>query len=368
MRTSHRGRLLLTTTSSLDGWEITDYIGPVSAQFVIGTGLFADFFSGWTDLFGAHSRSYQNKLDRIHEEALDLIAEKALKLRANVVLGLRVDHDEIAGAGKSMLMVTATGTAARGQQMVKPVPVAAAPQGSVSAHEMRTAVSRRRAIDRAREGTLDWSNDQVWRFVVDNQVHQVADWVIENVRARLGTMSYDPTPKQRFQEYFSAVPRDVAQESLYGALGKSYGVAALALEMIAQLDLLDLGRLVELHEGGEKVAASRSLTALQADQPMYDAGDISLMRQLLVHLSNYSEIPITEKRGLIGARKFWPCGCGVEVNENLERCPTCRRDRWAIEEGFLNPPAAAGILHARLDALREQLLGIAQERPPGSGL
>ena len=354
---SSRARLLLSTTSSLDGWQITEYLGPVSAQFVIGTGLLADFFSGWTDFFGAHSRSYQNKLDRIHEEALDLLTEKALKLRANVVLGLRVDHDEIAGAGKSMLMVTATGTAARGRQLERASPSpAAAPRGAVSGHDMRIAVSRRRAIDRAREGTLDWSNEQVWRFVIDNQVHHVADWVIANVESRLDTVSYDPRPKQRFQEFFTAVPRDVAEESLYGALSKSYGIAAMAMDLITQLDLLNLGRLIAFHESGEWLAGSRSLAAVRADQPMYDASDISRMQQLLtILLSAYSEIPIGEKKALIGVRKYWPCRCGVEVNENLKRCPACGRDQWGIEEYFLSPPDAAAILHARLDALRDQL-------------
>ncbi|HYW13715.1 MAG TPA: hypothetical protein VE871_17265 [Longimicrobium sp.] len=35
----NRKRMLLTTTSSLDGWTVQEYLGPVSAEVVIGTGL-----------------------------------------------------------------------------------------------------------------------------------------------------------------------------------------------------------------------------------------------------------------------------------------------------------------------------------------
>jgi len=52
---------------------------------------------------------YGTKLDKINQEVLGIIEQKALSLGANAVLGLRVDHDEISGGGKSMLMVTASG-------------------------------------------------------------------------------------------------------------------------------------------------------------------------------------------------------------------------------------------------------------------
>jgi uncharacterized protein YbjQ (UPF0145 family) len=47
----HSKQVLLTTTPNIEGSRITNYLGPVSAQLVIGTGLLTDFFSSFTDLF-----------------------------------------------------------------------------------------------------------------------------------------------------------------------------------------------------------------------------------------------------------------------------------------------------------------------------
>ena len=53
----------------------------------------------------------------IEFEALSQLSAEALQLGAIAIVGLRVDHDEISGAGKSMMMVTAMGTAVRGRRL-----------------------------------------------------------------------------------------------------------------------------------------------------------------------------------------------------------------------------------------------------------
>ena len=52
---------LVTTTPILDGIKITDYLGVVNANIVIGANFFSDFAASLTDFFGGRSGSYQNK-------------------------------------------------------------------------------------------------------------------------------------------------------------------------------------------------------------------------------------------------------------------------------------------------------------------
>jgi len=105
---------MVTTTQTLDGWEIETYIGPVFSHIVAGTGLFSDFAASLSDIFGGRSKTYQKQLSSINIEAIELLKNKTSLLGGNLILGFRIDHDEISGKAKQMFMVTASGTAARG--------------------------------------------------------------------------------------------------------------------------------------------------------------------------------------------------------------------------------------------------------------
>lgn len=102
----------VTTTSTFEGVEITDYLEPITAHVVVGMNMFKDILASFTDVFGGKSNTYQNTLSNINEEVLNLLREKAKRIGANCILGLKIDNDEISSQGKSMLMVTAVGTAA----------------------------------------------------------------------------------------------------------------------------------------------------------------------------------------------------------------------------------------------------------------
>jgi len=76
---------------------------------VAGTGLFSDVAASFSDVFGGRSSSYKRQLEDINDEAVAEIKEQAAQKNADAVVGLKIDHDEISGQQKDMLMVTATG-------------------------------------------------------------------------------------------------------------------------------------------------------------------------------------------------------------------------------------------------------------------
>ena len=104
---------IITTTNTLEGYSIEKYYGVVSSHVVAGTGLFSDFAASFSDVFGGRSGSYQKQLNSIKNEVLSNLEKEAKLLGANGVLGLKIDFDEISGKGKTMLMVTALGTAVK---------------------------------------------------------------------------------------------------------------------------------------------------------------------------------------------------------------------------------------------------------------
>ncbi|MEW6412700.1 MAG: YbjQ family protein [Candidatus Zixiibacteriota bacterium] len=107
-----RSSVVVSTTPTLEGWEIDKYLGVISSHVVAGTNIFADLFAAVRDIVGGRSRSYQKQLRSIHEEAIALLQEQAEEMGATCIVGLTVDHDSISSAGKEqMFMVTAMGTA-----------------------------------------------------------------------------------------------------------------------------------------------------------------------------------------------------------------------------------------------------------------
>ena len=103
--------MIVTTTNSIEGYTVKRYLGVVNANVVIGTNLFSDIAASLTDVFGGRSGSYKSKLNTIYDEVMKELTEKAKSYHADAIVGLHVDFDEVSGGGKSMLMVSASGTA-----------------------------------------------------------------------------------------------------------------------------------------------------------------------------------------------------------------------------------------------------------------
>ena len=102
--------MLLTTTNTIEGKEISQYFGIVSGETIIGANVFKDIFAGIRDIIGGRSATYEKVLREAKEAALQEMSEQAAHLGANAVIGIDLDYETV-GANGSMLMVTAAGTA-----------------------------------------------------------------------------------------------------------------------------------------------------------------------------------------------------------------------------------------------------------------
>ena len=104
--------MLLTTTNTLEGKRIVTYYGIVSGETIIGANIFKDFFAGIRDIIGGRSGSYEKVLREAKDIALKEMSEQAERMGANAVIAIDLDYESVGDTG-SMLMVTASGTAAR---------------------------------------------------------------------------------------------------------------------------------------------------------------------------------------------------------------------------------------------------------------
>lgn len=103
--------LILTTTPSIDGYEIVKTIEIITAECVFGMNIFKDFMASISDVFGGRSKSTQNLLKQARKNCLNELKIEAAEVGANAVVGVKLDYSEFSGQGKSMLFLVASGTA-----------------------------------------------------------------------------------------------------------------------------------------------------------------------------------------------------------------------------------------------------------------
>ena len=104
--------MIVTTTPSVEGRRITEYLGIVFGEVISGVDFVKDFAAGLTNLFGGRSNSYEEELLHAREQAMQELEERARLMGADAVVGIDVDY-EVLGSNNGMLMVTVSGTAVR---------------------------------------------------------------------------------------------------------------------------------------------------------------------------------------------------------------------------------------------------------------
>jgi uncharacterized protein YbjQ (UPF0145 family) len=104
--------MLITTTHSIEGRKVQDYLGVVTGEVIVGANIFKDLFAGIRDIVGGRSGAYETTLRDARMTALKELKDEARALGADAVIGVDLDY-EVLGQGGSMLMVSASGTAVK---------------------------------------------------------------------------------------------------------------------------------------------------------------------------------------------------------------------------------------------------------------
>jgi len=102
--------LIVTTTPSIEGKTIKDYIGVVTGEAIMGANIFRDFFASITDIVGGRSAAYEKELSKARKVAMEEMEHQAKDLGGNAVVGVDLDYEVIRDG---MLMVSVSGTAVK---------------------------------------------------------------------------------------------------------------------------------------------------------------------------------------------------------------------------------------------------------------
>jgi uncharacterized protein YbjQ (UPF0145 family) len=104
--------VIQTTTNVIDGRTVSEYLGVVTGEAILGANIVRDLFAGVRDIVGGRSGAYEEELRNAREIALKEMEAEAASRGADAILGIDLDYETVGGQG-SMLMVSASGTAVR---------------------------------------------------------------------------------------------------------------------------------------------------------------------------------------------------------------------------------------------------------------
>ncbi|BBI31928.1 YbjQ family protein [Cohnella abietis] len=335
-------KMIITTTSTIEGTEIQHYKGIVSARVVTGTGYFADLFADFSDVFGGRSNTYQKQLKSIYDEVIELLTDEARKVSANAIIGVRIDHDEISGKGKQMFMVTATGTA-----------VAIDNSTLSNTEEERTIeinherleyeINKLQVINNIRNDSSLIS--QYMPYFIQHNIFEVMN---EVVNYYLQTELY---------EEFSVKVVEYIQELEVYSRPYLYKEILTSMKPIRILNLLARAKMLDYSKVNEYINVSSfefqkaSLKSIMSHQSSYDLSDIDKMEAMKQTLKS-----VFTNRGKVLDSEKWECECGKTNKASSVYCRSCNKDIRGFSMTDIDPNVVIKFIDERQQILKQILL------------
>ena len=104
--------MIRSTTNTLEGREIEEYLGVVIGEAILGANIFKDLFGAVGDIVGGRAGAYEDELGKARDIAFQEMEQEAVILGANAVIGIDIDY-EVVGQNGGMMMVSVSGTAVK---------------------------------------------------------------------------------------------------------------------------------------------------------------------------------------------------------------------------------------------------------------
>src|ERR1700740_216964 len=87
--------MLVTTSTSLEGYKITQHLGIIRGITVRSRGVGGSFVGGLQTIFGGRNSIYTALCETAREEAYQLMLQHAQQHGANAVINMRYDANEV---------------------------------------------------------------------------------------------------------------------------------------------------------------------------------------------------------------------------------------------------------------------------------
>jgi uncharacterized protein YbjQ (UPF0145 family) len=350
--------LPVSTGSNIHGVDINETIGFVSSHVIAATNIFSDIFASFSDIFGGRSQTYKKQLTAIKNEAVQELMNEAAKVGGNAIVAMSIDLDEVSGSGKSMFMITATGTAVKIS-----APAQSQKTGentsSIDASELDDLVFKQHIISLASTNELEFT-EEILKRIIELNIFEIRDCVLEYILRYIVNDSWEHVYesseaaylKQYIAAYFSIVPLDLAIESLYKNLGINLSFNNVILKVIKENFLFDYEKTIALLSSSDVDSKKIAVELLTYNKLSYTEKDIKMHEDLASALElNIQKISkVYEIKKMMGTKNVWKCVCNKEIDHAYDSCPVCGRNIYGMDN--YNFRDVKILIEKRLNALR----------------
>ncbi len=304
--------IIITTTNSISGTEIEKYLGLVTTNLVIGTNVFSDFIASLSDFFGGMSGTYRNQLDQLYNRALEDLTYKANKKMADAILGIKIDFDEISGQGKSMFMVSITGTAVRFAHNKAII------EGKhITKEQLELQLFKNNWKNKPSNGDI---SSEEWDMIIENKLVELGQSLYDHYISAWQSDSKN-TMISKFNQFLSSIGYKNAIEIIYKEYTQRY---CYTDSLIRSHNLFSPKHILELISNGDY---SHAIRLLKFDKNEYNPEDIILMRKILEELDNLPNKGAIEnvKDSLFSSKvvERFVCSCGYKNATDDVYCSSC---------------------------------------------
>lgn len=352
-------KILLTTTESLQGWEIESYLQPIFSNVVVGAGFLSEIGASFSDLFGSRSSSYEKTLKVVNDSALQILQSKASELGANCVIGIKVNTHQISGKNTQMFMISAYGTAvlAKNTTAVKTTT-------SLKEIDKSTVVERATLINLLnnfkKEGFRPTLSDL--QFIVESKSGEFKSDVFSILRKLVKQSSGDETVQdgERYcLEYFSVIDPSDAITILYESLFVETDEILInkIVSVIKTYDLVDYDRCVQLLNSQSQLKKKVALHILTSNKHTYVIDDILPIKKIALILEASFPIlsNVTTQKGFLSSspKEVWVCTCSKSNPISEVYCGYCYNNQYGFRAEELKPSTVIDNLNNKALALEE---------------
>lgn len=93
--------MFVTTTFTIEGYEIIDYKGVVRGITVRAPTIAQGLLGGLKNIIGGQIGAYMEMCEQARQQAYDLLLAHARELGANAIVGMRYDASEVVSKGSA---------------------------------------------------------------------------------------------------------------------------------------------------------------------------------------------------------------------------------------------------------------------------
>jgi uncharacterized protein YbjQ (UPF0145 family) len=329
-----KNNFFVSTTDNIENGAIEKYLDVVSSNVVIGTHFFSDFAASFTDVFGGRSETYQNKLQLVYDEAVKELTKKAKETGANGIVGLKMDFGEISGKGKSMLMVSAIGTAvvARFNKVDVDRPQVA---NHVTANALQLEIKKREIVQKVSQDQFNLKEED-WEYLLQHNIKEIAERLLIIYSKKYyhtingGVYSFGINEDQ-ITQYLRYTDSETLDQALYN----NVTVHREIVPLIKKLNRFSAGQILKLIDSGEFDIAISLLDASQSFYSKLDVVEYHKIIEKFYRLPDKGEI--TKKKGLMSKEKdIYCCPNGHTNPVDVEFCGTCFLNIKGLDELQIN--------------------------------